>query len=167
MDNELNITMALIAAGAAVFGSVASQVFLLIQGFLEKKHKKNILLREKYEDLSNHVTESMLWVSHVQGVQTLEQLNAHNVPTHARKALSLSSLYFPLLRGDCISYLNSLVNFHVVLISSYRHIPGVSAATQAVAHNKDEFLSSLAKVQKSRQILDESIIKYASKYAKA
>ena len=167
MDNELKITIALIAAGAAVFGSVVSQVFLLIQGFLEKKHKKNILLREKYECLANHVTESMLWLSHIQGIQTLEQLTAHSVPTDARKSLSLASLYFPLLREDCISYLNSLVNFHVVLISSYRHIPGVSAGAQAVAHNKDEFLSALSRVQKSRQILDESIIEYARKYAKA
>jgi len=60
-----------------------------------------------------------------------------------------------------------LVSFHVVLIDSNRHVPGVSSAAQAVAHNKDEFLSALEKVQKSRQILDESIIKYAKVYAKA
>lgn len=165
MDN--GYTIALIAAGSALFGGLIPQVFGMIQLSREQKHKRNIHLRQKYEDLANHVTDSMEWVNQLGGALTLEGLSSDSVPIRARRALALASLYFPELRKYCIDYLNALVDYHVVLVDSYKTIPSVNAAGQAVAHNKKEYLAAMSTIQKTRQILDEAVIRHAPIYAKA
>lgn len=167
MDTQTQILIALIAAGSAIFGALVTQLVTILQTHFDRRHKKNIFVRERYEQLANHVTNSMSWPVRAQNVKTLDELNSLTVPTDARQALTISSLYFSQLRQPCIDYLNSMVVFQQLLFDGFKYIPNVSAGAQAVMAHRAEFERAMGDIQLTRQILDNEIIRLATKFTKA
>lgn len=167
MESETTLLVATISATSAIAGALISQIVLIIRDSLDKKHQRNSLLREKYEELSGHITESHAWVIENMSAQSLSQLQAQSLPAHARKAATLSHIYFPQLRNACQDYLNSCISFGITLINNYQFAEGVDIGIQASTHNREEFEKALRKVQLCRQAVDDAIIEHAHKYTKA
>ncbi|WP_300318738.1 hypothetical protein [Idiomarina sp.] len=166
MDHETKILIAIISASAAIAGAIFSQVITLIRDYQEKKHKRRILLREKYEELAYLVTESQGWLSEQMRAPSMRALRGSH-PAAARKAMVLSHIYFPKLHGVCEDYLNSLAKFQIMLIENHEFHPEHDAGTQAAHKNPEAIEQAGSHVQSCRQKLDEFIIKYARKYANA
>ena len=69
MENDINkILIAVISASSAIAGAVISQLVSIFRDILDKKHKRHILLREKYEELANLVTNSQEWFTNQLGI---------------------------------------------------------------------------------------------------
>lgn len=166
MDLESKITVAAISAGSAIAGAVISQIVAVIRDWLDKKHQRNTLLRDKYEELVDFVTSSQMWASEVSTAMTLKEI--HNTPPiYSRKAVNLSYIYFPLLRRYCEKYLTACVKFQITLIDNHEHLENIDCGTQAVHKNQIAVEQASTRLRETRQDLDEQIVKYAKKYAKA
>jgi len=163
---DTTVKIAVVSASAAILGVLVSQGSAMLQEFLNRKHQKKKLLREKYEQLADHVTESHLWVTGVLQAQSLSQATS-NTPIHARKAATLAAIYFPLLLEDAQNYLNACAMFHVVILENHEFVSGVTAGAQAAHRNKQAFEAASEKVHYARQMLDDKIIEYANKYTRA
>jgi hypothetical protein len=100
MDN--GIITAIIAATSALSGVALSQGIALLKSYLDKKHQKQILLRIKYEELVNHLNDSLEWSNNLLGVKTIDELHAQSQPMSARRIYALTLLYFPLLKQEAI-----------------------------------------------------------------
>ena len=166
MEVESKILIAAISASSAIFGAVISQVITVVRDWLDKKHQRNVLSRNKYEELAGLITDSQEWTGSLLTSSSLKELR-NKPPVNARKALILSYIYFPLLRDGCEKYITECVNFMNVLIDNHEFKEGIDCGTQAVHKNESAVLESSSKLRESRQDLDDLIIQYAGKYAKA
>ncbi len=86
-------------------GVIISQSITLLLSFLDKRHKKQILLRQKYEEMVFHFNESLLYPTEVDSCKTIDQIvsKIHNIP--AMKAISLARLYIPDLEMPLENYI--------------------------------------------------------------
>ncbi|NKI17416.1 hypothetical protein HCU74_08300 [Spongiibacter sp. KMU-166] len=168
MADPSSLQVAVISASAAIAGAVISQVIALAQASLDRKHRRRILLRERYEQLADHITDSQEWPNTLLTCASHDELSRVPHPMHARKALTLSSIYFPELQGACQRYLNSCVSFRIFLIDNYRPCAGShEVGNNIAAHNPTGLDEAAKKALLARQAIDEKIIKLASKYARA
>ena len=165
MEADTKLMIALISAGSAITGAVISQFVSIFRDILDKRHKRNILLREKYEEMANLVTNSQEWFTEQLNAMRLSELKAP--PAEARKAMVLSHIYFPLLQDACQDYVNACAHFQVTLINNHEFIEGKDAGTQAAHRNPAALEKSAKHLHACRQRVDEEIIKHAKRYTKA
>lgn len=166
MEIEPNLVTALIAAVSAIAGSLISQFLTIYRDWLSKRHSRNVLLREKYEEMANYVVASQQWMTLVTNTKSLEELTSMP-PVDARKVVVLTSLYFPKLRESAQDFLNKCVEFKLVLVDNYEFVPGKTLGTQAAHKNKEAFMAAADKYYRSSRNLDDHIVKWARTYAKA
>lgn len=168
MADPNTLQIALISSSSAIAGAVISQAISLLQGSLDKKHQRRILLRERYEQLADHISESQSWPDTLIKCSSLSELSHAPLPIHARKALTISSIYFPALQMTCQNYVNSCANLKIFLINTYRPGPSGGEVGSIVAYlDADGFEKAINQNVRARQAVDDLVIKLASKYAKA
>jgi len=102
------ILIAIIAASSVLCGVIISQIFSLLQSFCDKQYKKQMLLRQKYEEMMFHFSASLEWIVCLNGSTTQEAVFALAQSPDARKALSLCLLYFPELAEAANDYTHQL-----------------------------------------------------------
>ena len=158
--------IALIAAGSAIAGTIVTQIVSVLLSYLDRKHQKKVLLREKYEELALLINESGEWLSNKMTAVTISELTLDG-PEKARKATVLAHIYFPKLRDACECYVNTNVEFVNYLCDYYQDGSGLSMSVLAVKADEHGYQTTVNNVLNSRTTLEESIIKYASEYAKA
>ncbi len=166
MDDELKVTIALISAGSAIAGAVVSQIVVIFRDFLNKKHQRKILLREKYEELALLVTENQDWLNLQMKARSMDELGGGH-PNAARRAMVLAHIFFPKLRSVCEDYVNACAQFQLFLIHNNDDSDRYDAGTQAAHKNPEELERVASLVRDRRQNVDEAIIRYARKYANA
>ncbi len=110
MKQELLI--AVIAASSALCGVIISQAISIVLSFFDKRHKKQILLRQKYEEMMFHFSDSFAWINELNSCKTRHQLFAQAQPLQARKALFLSLLDFPALVETANQYILAQNEYH-------------------------------------------------------
>ena len=166
MEEETKIMVALIAASSAIAGATISQFVSILRDWLNKRHQRKILLRKKYEELANLITQSQEWVTFQLGAQSMLELNSRP-PQEARKAMVLSHIYFPLLQEACQNYVDASAAFQSMLADNHRFAPGRTAGAQAVRQNEEAFMQAINNLRQCRNELDKQIIRYAKQYTKA
>jgi hypothetical protein len=70
------ILIAIVAASSALCGVIISQTISLLQSFLNKKHEKQKLLRQKYEEMMFHFSSSLQWIQQVNMCRTQQEIFA-------------------------------------------------------------------------------------------
>jgi hypothetical protein len=163
---DTTIIIGIVSATSALAGVALAQLSAIVQDHLKRKHEKRKLLREKYEELANYVTESHLWSTELLQATSLPQVSS-STPIQARKAATLANIYFPLLREPAWEYLNSCALLHVVIIENFKFVPGVTAGAQAAHHDRQAFDQAGDRMHRARQQLDDAITQYANKYTRA
>jgi len=165
MDKE--IIAAIIAATSALSGVALSQAIALLKAHFDRKYQKQILLRSKYEELANHLNESLAWSNNLLCVKTTDELQAHSQPMDARRIYALVLLYFPLLKQEAIDYIQASLQFQGVVSEVFSPRIGVSAGAQAVKNNEAALIKASNNLNKARQALDNKIEKHSSTYIHA
>ena len=166
MDVDSKILIAAISASSAIAGAAITQIVGVFLAHLERRHKRKVLLREKYEELALLVQESMSWPSDQMNAKSLSDLR-DSYPSKARKATVLAHIYFPKLRDACENYVNASVSFNIVLVDNHEFNQGYDVGTQAAHANPQALETAANNLQVCRQSLEDKIIQYASSYAKA
>ena len=158
-----------VVAGAAIAlcGVLLAQLVAMIQSRLDREHKRDILLRTKYEELAEHLNDSLLWATSVLSVCTFEEMQSRTQPIPARKAYTLSLLYFPKLKPFAESYVDASIAFQNTLIENFRPLNGVSAGAQAAKHTPQAFNAAGERLRATREAFDNEIQNCASEYIRA
>ena len=96
-----------IGALLALGGVLAAQLVAMLQAWLERKNKREIFLRAKYEELGLLVLDSMKLPEDLLKCSTHEETLAVVRQINANKAHLLALVYFPLLRQATGQYIES------------------------------------------------------------
>ena len=159
--------IAIISAVSTLSGVVISQIIPLTQDYLNRKNQKKQLLREKYEELFNHLNESLSYSRIVMSSKTIEEVTANSQPISARKVYGLTLLYFPKLTGHAIEYLEASIQFHNTICDGFKYVENFSAGAQALVHNEKATLAASEAQNIARHALDMEIKRYADEYVRA
>ncbi|OZY84837.1 hypothetical protein CBP51_16890 [Cellvibrio mixtus] len=110
---------AVIGAGSALAGVFLSQILSMLQARVERKHKQQALLREKLEDLAEHLVQTSRWMEawfHQAVANRTKSQKASDDPLRsseeARRVYVLSLLYFPRLLPESQRVMTALNTLH-------------------------------------------------------
>lgn len=160
---DSSLLVPIIAATSALAGVIVSQASSAILAWISRKHQRQVLLREKYEELAHSVADGVGDFLKLLTSKTTEELLLHARPAHAQHAYILSRLYFPELKPLTQAFLASIVVFQNSLASNYNsQLPG-NVGTQGVA--SVHVMAAKVVVENAKNALEDAIEKHASKYA--
>ncbi|WP_022949538.1 hypothetical protein [Methylohalobius crimeensis] len=159
------ILIAIIAASAAVFGAVVSQITAFAISAWDKKHQKKVLLRQKYEEMMFYFSASLGWVPIVNGCKTLHEISSCSQSPDPRKVLSLCLLYFPDLSDAANAYILGQQAYYASIISRFKDSVGASAGAQAFV--SAEHKKVMDQLFERKNELEHLIVFLAKKYVKA
>ncbi len=106
MAESSSITPALFALG----GVALAQGVAMLQTWLDRKHKHEILLRTKYEELGELFLESMRLPHALMSVTKDEEIQVLTLQESGNKAHLLAMVYFPELKNATGKYIESYSN---------------------------------------------------------
>ncbi|WP_136526568.1 hypothetical protein [Geomonas ferrireducens] len=152
----------IISASAALAGVLISQAVTFLRSSLDKKHDRNKLLRQKYEEMMFHFTASLQYTKNLDSCTTKAEVLALSQAVDARKALSLCLLYFPDLVDASNAYVQGQVMYFVSLVTAYKdHIP-FNAGSQALVHDPQH--QAVSDDLNRKKIYYENLIVSKAKY---
>ena len=159
--------IAIIAASSALGGVIIAQVFSLLQLFLDKKHQKHKLLRQKYEEMMFYFSASLEWMARLNSCTTNTDIFALSQSSDARKALSICLLYFPDLVDDANNYVLAQQKYFESIVTSFKQDLGFTAGGQALVHNKEKHQVATNNLFNKKDAFENAIVSTSKKYIKA
>ena len=103
---------AIIAASAAILGTLLGASLSMLSSWLDRKHRQNSMLLTKLEDLTVALRQTTEWRKRLEGTTAFQDSAA----THPASALlpleSLTILYFPRLEPPVAAYTGRLRSYH-------------------------------------------------------
>ena len=133
-----------IIAGSSVLGGVLiSEAISLFRTFLNRRHEKRKLLRQKYEEMMFYFSASLGWIKDLNNSTTRSAVYSLAQSTDARKALTLCLLYFPKLVEPANNYIYAQQGYYALIIASYNEEIQVTAGGQSISQNKASYEAAL------------------------
>lgn len=161
------IPIAIISASAALLGVIVSQAISILLSFLDKNHKKQILLRQKYEEMMFHFQDSLSQRTTLESATTLDQViaAAHSVPL--MRAHGLCLLYFPNLVQFVDIYTRTYISYYDLVVTVYNQNTPGKAGDQVRVRARKEYEELNQHLFQSKNEAMDAIIKNVKKYIKA
>ena len=160
------IQVAIIAAAAALSGVLVSAGISMLLSSIDRKHKKQILLREKYEAMMTHFSASLVWIQSLNGSTSQKEVFALAQSVDARKSLSVALLYFPEFVTFANEYILAQQDYYSSVVTSYKPDIPFTAGAQALVHNpKHKEVTELLFAKKNA--FENQMVASAAKYTKA
>jgi hypothetical protein len=154
---------AIIAGACALLGGALVQVFQLLKTNQDRRHERKRLLREKYEEVTAEIRETVSWAMSLSSIADIETLATSSSAASAQKVIDLCRIYFPELKPSAIQYSNALTQYHkfaIVCVSTHGSLlAGLAAASDG--KKQTEALRS------AREELYAAIEEYATNYTQA
>jgi hypothetical protein len=110
---------AIIAAAAALLGVIVSQVFSILHKSAERRYERQTLLRQKFEEMSMHISSSLNWLATMHNSTSWQELVVHSQSKDARRAVTLCQLYFPELTEPVNRYIRAQISCYQHAVESY------------------------------------------------
>ncbi len=146
--------VALITGVSAILGSLIPQVVVLIKEAKNKEHIRQVLIRNKYEELAALIQQSEQWSSSLALCKSMDELAHYNVYEPQRKALILALIYFPEFKAPLSSLALEYSNYFNQHVERFKK--------KGNSHSLDE--SNIVSLTKR---LGELLELHSEKYAKA
>jgi hypothetical protein len=99
--------IAIVSASSALAGVVVSAAVATTQSWLDRRHKRKELLREKYEAMAMLFLDSMKWPSYLLYATSSSQIADSSHPLSANKVHMLCTVYFPRFRAKSGAYIDA------------------------------------------------------------
>ena len=161
------ILIPIIVASSALGGVIISQAFSLFRSFLDKRHEKQKMLRQKYEEMMFHFSASLEWIQYLNGSTTQSEVFALSQSTDARKALSMCLLYFPDLVDIANNYILAQQSYYKSIVTSFKQELGFTAGGQALVRNKEKHEAATNNLFSKKNAFENLIVSNTKKYIKA
>ena len=150
---------------SALGGVALAQGVAMLQSWLDRENKREILFRTKYEELGLHFLDSMRLPHALMGAKTTEAILALTHQSSANKAHLLAMVYFPLLQESIGAYSDTYSNLCVAAMSIYNPDDKRELGTQA--HDKPVYIGARNSHLSARDSLQEQIRQHAHLYTKS
>lgn len=141
----------------ALSGVLVGYLSHFLAAHIDRKERKQRLLREKYEELCESILDS---TREVQDMIEMPRIAGQSVPPASpQKAHYLALIYFPELREVTVDYSNACAYYHIYLLHAQRSHPQAAMAP--------EYHEEAEKVMVAKAKVDEAVSIFASKYTRA
>jgi hypothetical protein len=155
-----------IGALLALFGVLVAQLVAMLQAWLERQHKREILLRTKYEEFGQHFLASTEMPGRLLSCKDHEEMQGVLHQTAANQAQLLALIYFPPLRKPIERYISSYQNLCLMVAGLYFQNPNTGTVGGSVFNNPDYRVASAAHML-DREDLATQIETHAATHAKS
>ena len=162
---DTTVLVAIVSASSVLLGAAVSQGSAMLQSWLDRRNKREILLRTKYEELGLHFLESMKLSQSLLACSTHEETLAVTHQESANKAKMLAMVYFPELREPTGLYIASYSALCMNAISLYN--PSDARVLGMQVYAKPEYIAARETHIDARSYLQKQIENFAPKYAKS
>jgi hypothetical protein len=162
---DTTILVAIVSASSVLVGVIAAQGVAMLQSWLDRKHKREILLREKYEALGLHFLDSMKLPHELMGATSAEAVLALTRQESANKAQMLALVYFPKLRQPIGQYSDSYSALCLAATSLYN--PEDKRRLGAQVFDKPQYIDARNAHLAARDHLQDQIEMHSVIYAKS
>ncbi len=150
---------------SALGGVALAQGVAMIQSWLDRKNRRDVLLRTKYEELGLHFLESTKKPGLVLACNTHESALDTTQAEDANKVHLLALVYFPLLRHATGQYLESYSVYCATAILLYDPQNKHPLGTQVCL--KPEYIEASNAHFEARNYLQDQIELHSATYVKA
>jgi hypothetical protein len=154
-----------VGAFLALLGVLVSQLVAMIQARLEREHKREVLLRTKYEELGASFLESMKLPHTLMTAASTEDILALTHQASGNHAHLLALIYFPKLREATGQYIESYSS--LCLAAASLHNPDDKRSLGMQVFDKPAYISARNAHIAARDHLQEQIERHAPTYAKS
>ena len=152
MTEETALIIAFISAGSALSGVILSQLICTLNNYLERRHRKNVVLQQKYEEVSSLLVSSLQWFPLLSSCKSTAEIAPLCHPTDAMKMYSLCLIYFPNLIELSGKFLNSLSSIYSSIIKNYNQNLTETAGSQAILNpNHENIVNESTKIRQELQ----------------
>ena len=155
-----------IGAVLALSGVLFAQFVAMLQSWLDRRNKREILLRTKYEEFAQHFLASIETPGRLLSCTTDEEIHAVTHQTDANQAALLALIYFPELREPMQRYVESFQNLCLIASELYYAKPQVKSVG-LVVHSLPAYQAASQAHMAERHNVANKIESYAPKYAKS
>jgi hypothetical protein len=107
----------------ALLGVLVSQLVSMLQARLERQHRREVLLRTKYEEFGQHFLKSTEMPGRLLKCTTHEEIQGVLHQSAANQAQLLALIYFPQLREPIRRYMVSYQNLCLTVAGIYYSTP--------------------------------------------
>ena len=150
---------------SALGGVALAQGVAMLQSWLDRENKREILFRTKYEELGLHFLDSMRLPHALMEAKTTEAILALTHQSSANKAHLLAMVYFPLLQKSIGAYTDTYSNLCVVAMSLYS--PEDKRELGIQVHDKPAYIGARNSHVAARDNLQDQIRLHAHLYTKS
>lgn len=150
---------------SALGGVALAQCVAMFQSWLDRKNKREILLRTKYEELGSHFLDSFKLPQALLMCASDEEALTVTHQTDGNKVHMLALVYFPLLRQATGKYVESYSELCKTAISLYNSKD--KGVLGAQIFNKPEYIKASGAHIAARDYLRDQIETYSATYAKS
>jgi hypothetical protein len=150
---------------SALGGVALAQGVAMLQSWLDRQNKREILLRTKYEELGTHFLDSMKLPHDLMKATSTEAILALTHQESANKARLLAVVYFPPLQQSIGQYSDSYSELCLVVTSLYN--PQDNRHIGMQVFDKPAYIEARNNHLAARDNLQDQIEFYASTYAKS
>ncbi|MEW6739793.1 MAG: hypothetical protein ACOYU2_04295 [Nitrospirota bacterium] len=164
---EQEYIIAIIAASSALCGVIISQAISILLSRLDQRHKKHILLRQKYEEMMFYFQDSLTYYNQVATCRIRDQLLQLNHSIPAQRAMGLALLYFPNFVSILDTYIRNQISYYNLVVSSYNPKIPANAGAQARVHNKSQLEAAENNLFQSKDKIIDELKANVKKYIKA
>ena len=162
---ELAILQSILPALGVLLGVVFTQGAAMIQSWLNRENKRQVLLRTKYEELGAHFLESMKLPHTLMTVESTEDILALTHQVSGNHAHLLAMIYFPKLRAATGQYIQSYSALCLAVASL--HNPDDNSPLGMQVFDKPAYIAASRAHIAARDCLQDQIELYADTYAKS
>ena len=131
---DTTVLVAIVSASSVVLGIVISQGVAMFQSWLDRRNKREILLRTKYEELGQHFLTSIEMPGRLMACTSHEEIQGALHQAAASQAQLLALIYFPPLREPIQRYVVSYQNLCLVVAEIYYKKEGGSVGGNVGNH---------------------------------
>ncbi len=162
MDDK--ILTPIISAVSVLCGVIVSQLSTMTIAWIDRRHKRKVLLREKYETLSLNFLDSLELPQKLMGHgKHTEEVLSLTHQKHANHVRMLALLYFPELLPSVENYIQTYSDLCVVCFGLSDPSNHLSIGEQVLY--SPEYIAASEPHHLAKEKLCNTIEKYASKYA--
>ena len=162
---DTTVLVAIVSASSVLLGAAISQGSAMLQSWLDRRNKREILLRTKYEEMGFHFLESMRLTGALLTCATHEETLEVTHQESTNKARMLAMVYFPELREPLELYSASYSALCLNAISLYN--PDAKPVLGSQVYAKPEYVAARETHVDARNYLQKQIENFAPKYAKS
>ncbi|MDQ8196369.1 hypothetical protein QEH59_18205 [Coraliomargarita sp. SDUM461004] len=166
IDPETSLLTTLTPAIFALIGVLIGSGLHFLGLVFDRKWKREQKLAERFEELTDLVSETLIWSQSVGNAKNLKELSSRTTSKEARRMVSLCMIYFRELEKPAKDYANCLISYFDILARSFDPAIPHTVGAQAVKHNEKAYMECADEIMNLRNDLEDLIKKHSKKYAK-